>query len=130
MQKVLSSRSRMERVVEDIIFDFSVKPRLSNEPGTAILVASSIYEACKYFELLQKTPFKGKCAIITSYNPQTQDITLEDTGANSETDKQFIFNTYTTLLERVAAQPGMTNRRGVGGVGAPLRVGRTAARRA
>ena len=28
MQKVLSSRSRMERVVEDIVFDFSVKPRL------------------------------------------------------------------------------------------------------
>lgn len=36
MQKVLSSRSRMERVVEDIIFDFSVKPRLSNEKGNAI----------------------------------------------------------------------------------------------
>ena len=35
MQKVLSSRSRMERVVEDIIFDFSVKPRLSNERGKA-----------------------------------------------------------------------------------------------
>jgi len=51
MQKVLSSRSRMERVVEDIIFDFSVKPRLSNERGNAILVASSIYEACKYFDL-------------------------------------------------------------------------------
>ena len=28
MQKVLSSRSRMERVVEDVVFDFGVKPRL------------------------------------------------------------------------------------------------------
>jgi type I restriction enzyme R subunit len=46
MQKVLSSRSRMERVVADIIFDFSVKPRLSSARGDAILVASSIYEAC------------------------------------------------------------------------------------
>ena len=34
----------------DIIFDFSVKPRLSSERGNAILVASSIYEACKYFD--------------------------------------------------------------------------------
>jgi type I restriction enzyme R subunit len=42
MQKVLSSRSRMERVVSDIIFDFSVKPRLSGERGNAMLVASSI----------------------------------------------------------------------------------------
>jgi type I restriction enzyme, R subunit len=99
MQNVLSSKSRMDRVVEDIIFDFSVKPRLSNERGNAILVASSIYEACKYFELFQKTPFKGKCAVITSYNPQAKDITLEDTGANTETDKESIYTTYTTLLK-------------------------------
>ena len=105
MQNVLSSRSRMDRVVEDIIFDFSVKPRLSNERGNAILVASSIYEACKYFELFQKTPFKGKCAVVTSYNPQARDITLEDTGANTETDKEFIYTTYTTLLKNI----GMPN---------------------
>ena len=106
MQNVLSSRSRMDRVVADIIFDFSVKPRLSNQRGNAILVASSIYEACKYFELFQKTVFKGKCAVVTSYNPQVQDITLEDTGANTETDKQFIYNTYTELLKNVEALPG------------------------
>ncbi len=106
MQNVLSSKSRMDRVVADIVFDFGVKPRLSNQRGNAILVASSIYEACKYYELFQKTPFKGKCAVVTSYNPQVQDITLEDTGANTETDKQFIFNTYTALLESVEAQPG------------------------
>ncbi len=106
MQNVLSSRSRMERVVQDIVFDFGVKPRLSNQRGNAILVASSIYEACKYFELFQKTPFKGKCAVVTSYNPQAQDVTLEETGANTETDKQFLYNTYTKLLESVEAQPG------------------------
>ena len=78
-----------------------MKPRLSNERGNAILVASSIYEACKYFALFQKTVFKGKCAVVTSYNPQTRDATLEDTGANTETDKQFIYNTYTALLKDV-----------------------------
>jgi len=108
MQKVLSSRSRMERVVSDMIFDFSVKPRLSSERGNAMLVAASIYEACKYFTLFEKTPFKGKCALITSYNPQAQDITREDTGANTETDKELIYNTYTELLKDVAARPGMS----------------------
>ena len=108
MQNVLSSRSRMDRVVSDIIFDFSVKPRLSSERGNAILVASSIYEACRYFTLFQKTPFKGRCAVVTSYNPQAQDVTLEETGANTETDKQFIYNTYTELLKDVEAKPGMT----------------------
>ncbi len=106
MQKVLSSRSRMDQVVSDIIFDFSIKPRLSSERGNAMLVASSIYEACKYFTLFEKTPFKDKCAIVTSYNPQAKDITLEDTGAGSETDKQFIYNTYVELLKDIDAQPG------------------------
>ena len=108
MQKVLSSKSRMDRVVSDIVFDFSVKPRLSSERGNAILVASSIYDACKYFTLFQKTPFKGKCAVVTSYNPQAGDVTLEETGANTETEKQFIYNTYTELLEDVDAKAGMT----------------------
>jgi type I restriction enzyme, R subunit len=108
MQHVLSSRSRMERVVSDIVFDFSVKPRLSSERGNAILVASSIHEACKYFTLFQKTQFKGKCAVVTSYNPLTRDVSLEETGANTETDKQVIYNTYTELLKDIAAQPGLT----------------------
>ena len=103
MQAVLSSRSRMEKVVADILFDFSVKPRLSSERGNAMLVASSIYEACKYFSLFQKTPMKGRCAIVTSYDPQSKDVSKEETGANTETDKQFIFNTYTELLKDVQA---------------------------
>lgn len=108
MQHVLSSRSRMERVVSDIVFDFSVKPRLSSERGNAILVASSIFEACRYFTLFQKTPFKGKCAVVTSYNPLAKDVTLEETGANTETDRQFIYNTYTELLKDVEPRPGMS----------------------
>ncbi|MDO8843440.1 type I restriction endonuclease subunit R [Methylicorpusculum sp.] len=108
MQHVLSSRSRMDRVVSDIIFDFGVKPRLSNERGNAILVASSIYEACKYYSLFQKTPFKGRCAVVTSYNPLAKDVTLEETGANTETDKQFIYNTYNELLKEVEAKPSKT----------------------
>jgi type I restriction enzyme R subunit len=108
MQKVLSSRSRMERVVADIVFDFGVKPRLSSERGNAMLVASSIYEASKYFELFQKTVVKGRCALITSYNPLARDITLEETGANTETEKQFLYNLYTALLKDVTPKPGKT----------------------
>jgi type I restriction enzyme R subunit len=108
MQNVLSSRSRMDRVVSDIVFDFSVKRRLSNERGNAILVASSIYEACKYFSLFQGTPIKGQCAVVTSYNPQAQDVTKEEVGANTDTDKQFIYKTYTDLLKNVETKPGMT----------------------
>ncbi|PKM81029.1 MAG: restriction endonuclease subunit R [Firmicutes bacterium HGW-Firmicutes-14] len=108
MQKVLSSRSRIEKVVSDVVFDFSVKPRLSSERGNAILIASSIYEACRYFELFQKTEFKGKCAVVTSYNPSTRDIITEDTGANTETEKEYIYKIYSDLLENVTAKSGKT----------------------
>ena len=108
IQNVLSSKSRIERIVSDIVMDFNVKARLSNHRGNAILVASSIYEASKYFVAFQSTEMKSKCAVVTSYNPQSKDITLEDTGANSETDKQFIYNTYIELLKNVDAKAGMS----------------------
>ena len=105
MQKVLSSKSRMERIVSNIIYDFKTKSRLNSSRGTALLVASSIYEATKYFTLFQATNLKGHCAIITSYNPNASDVSKEDTGDNSDTTKQFIYNTYIDLLKDVAAKP-------------------------
>ena len=104
MQTVLSSRSRMGKVVSDIVFDFNTKRRLNSEKGNAILIASSIYEACKYYEVFQKTELGNRCAIVTSYNPVTQDITTEDTGANTETDKEFIYDLYQELLKDVKIQ--------------------------
>lgn len=105
MQQVLSSKNRMNQILVDIVGDFSVKPRLSSSTGNAILVAGSIYEACKYYELFQTTEFKGKSAVITSYNPSHRDIVTEDTGANTETEKQYIYNLYTNLLQNVTAEP-------------------------
>ena len=87
-QRVLSSKSRMNRVIDDIVFDFSTQPRLSSQRGNAILVASSIYEATKYFDLFQDTPLKAKCAVVTSYSPYASDVSLEETGANTESDTE------------------------------------------
>jgi type I restriction enzyme R subunit len=104
MQSVLSSKARLDRVVWDMVHDFGTKPRLRTERGNAILVATSILEACKYYRLFQQTPLKGRCALVTSYNPNTQDVTREETGANTETDKQLIYNTYTEILQAVPAE--------------------------
>ena len=108
MQTVLSSKSRMGRVVDDIIFDFTTKPRLSTTMGNAILVAGSIFEACSYYQLFNQTELKGKCAVVTSYNPHGSDISREDTGATSETDKETIFRIYEEMLRDVDAKPGKT----------------------
>jgi type I restriction enzyme R subunit len=68
MQSLLSSKSRLEKVVFDIIDDFFKKPRLESGRGNAILVASSIYEACQYYRIFQTQGF-SKCAVVTSYEP-------------------------------------------------------------
>lgn len=104
MQNVLSSKSRMEKIVADILMDFSTKPRLKHETGNAILVASSIYEAAKYYALFLNTEFKNKCAVVTSYNPMARDVSIEDTGADTDTDKEFIYKVYTDLLKDVSAK--------------------------
>lgn len=108
MQQVLSSKNRMQQIVNDILLDFSTKPRLRDNNGNAILVAGSIYEACKYYELFQATEFRGKCAVVTSYNPTHRDIVTEDTGANTDTEKEFIYNLYNRILENVVAEPNKT----------------------
>lgn len=34
----------------------------------------TFYEASRYLTLFQKTAFKNRCAVITSYNQQAKDI--------------------------------------------------------
>ena len=80
MQEVLSAQSRLEKIVADILFDMETRDRLMNGRGNAMLVCSSIYQACKFYELFSRTPLKGKCAIITSYRPNVGDIKGEETG--------------------------------------------------
>jgi len=108
MQNLLSSKGRMEKIVADIVVDFSTKPRLASQSGNAILVAGSIYEAVKYYSLFLNTEFKGKCAVVTSYNPNASDISLEDTGASTETDKEFIYKVYSDLLKDLTPKGGKT----------------------
>jgi len=98
MQRLLSSKKRMDKIVTEIVFDFNVKPRLNDGTGNAILVASSIFEACNYYDLLQFTELKGKVGLITSYQPSTAHIVTEETGANTESDIQEMYNIYTKML--------------------------------
>ena len=98
MQKVSSSRPRIQKIVEDVLMDFKKIPRLNSQMGNALIVAASIYEACIYYELFQSTYLKGKCGLVTSYNPSTRDIVTEGTGENTESEKEFMYNTYIELL--------------------------------
>lgn len=97
MQQVLSARSRLDQIVADVIFDMATRPRLMDGRGNALLVSSSIYEACVFYELFQKTELKGKCGIVTSYKPTVNDLKGEDAG-EGETVPVAQFNAYKQML--------------------------------
>lgn len=97
MQKVLSSRSRLETIVADILMDMATRDRLKSGHGNAILVSGSIYSACRFFELFQQTDLAGKCAIVTSYRPQPADIKGEETGEGL-TEKLRQYDIYRKML--------------------------------
>jgi type I restriction enzyme R subunit len=97
MQKVLGSKSRMEKIVYDIIRDFKTKARLASDQGNALLVTSSVYQACRYYEFFQAARFE-KCAIITSYQPQVSDIKGESTGEENPTEALQKYEVYQKML--------------------------------
>ncbi len=97
MQRVLSSRSRLEQIVRDIIFDMETKDRLQNGRGNAMLIAGGIYEACKYYELFQVAGFT-KCAVVTSYVPNINDIKGETTGEGKPTENVEKYRIYQGML--------------------------------
>ena len=97
MQKIYSSRSRLQRIAWDIIQDFDLKPRLMDGNGNAILVADSIYTACKYYEAFQQLDFK-KCAIISSYTPQAGDLRTDTVSADDETETFEKYDIYLRML--------------------------------
>lgn len=80
MQKVLSSQSRLEKIVADIMLDMETKDRLKSGHGNALLVSGSIYQACKFYELFAKAGLADKCAIVTSYRPAAAEIKGEESG--------------------------------------------------
>jgi type I restriction enzyme R subunit len=69
MEELMSAGERKQRIIADIIEDFSLKPRLNNDRGTAILVSASIYDACHYFDCFKHC--FGRCGIVTSYSRTT-----------------------------------------------------------
>jgi len=93
MQAVLSSQDRLQKIVNDILFDMETRDRLMSGNGNALLVSGSIYQACKFYELFLAQGFT-KCAIVTSYRPSPNDIKGEETGEGlTEKLKQYaIYN--------------------------------------
>lgn len=75
-QEVDSAKSRLGIIADDINLDMLTKPRLMTDRGNALLVASSIYEACIYYDILNSptSDLRGKVGLVTSYKPNVADL--------------------------------------------------------
>ncbi|MCT7780868.1 MAG: HsdR family type I site-specific deoxyribonuclease, partial [Lactobacillus iners] len=56
-QKLYSSKQRLEIIAADIRMDMITLPRLSTDRGTAMLVAGTIYDACRYWDIFTSSGF-------------------------------------------------------------------------
>ena len=90
MNKLYSSKDRLENIAQDIIFDMETKPRLRSNRGTAMLVANSILEACKYWEIFQSSNFKN-CAVVTSFDINKRNETIDVEESSEEDYKKSIY---------------------------------------
>ena len=85
MQQLYSSRDRLEKIAVDIMFDFETKQRLCDGRGNALLVAGSIAEACRYYEIFQEKNFKN-CAIVSSYKPNRGELRTDFSSTTEDSE--------------------------------------------
>jgi type I restriction enzyme R subunit len=97
VQKLVSAEPRAKQIVQDIMLDMERRPRLKDGRGNAILVGSSIYQACKFYELFCNAGLRGRCAIVTSYEPRASDISKENSG-HGATEKLRQYEIYRQML--------------------------------
>ncbi len=95
LQKVFSTEDRLKHIVRDIVLDMAKLPRLKNGKGNAMLVAESVYNACRYFELFLQTELKDKVAVITSYEPSIADLKC----GSDESEESYKYRTYCKMLK-------------------------------
>ena len=102
MRTVYSSYDRLKAITNDIILDFAKDARLAEGRGNAILVADSIFTACRFYEIFQSLGFK-KCAIISSYTPNPGDLRTDTVSLDEDTET---FRKYQIYLKMVGVEEG------------------------
>lgn len=93
IKEVESAEPRARQIAADILMDMARMPRLMDGRGNAMLVCSSVYQACKFYDIFSRSELAGKIAIVTSYEPNASKISKEDSGAgkNEEIVKYDIY---------------------------------------
>lgn len=93
LQRIYSTKERIERIGYSIIDDVQYGI-LRHDWANAMLIAGSIYQAYRYYDFFKKndTILKGRCAVVTSYDPQPNDIKNDATDPTKTTEAKYKYN--------------------------------------
>lgn len=91
LERIYSTKERIERIGYSILDDVGFG-LLKHDWCNAMLVAGSIYQAYRYYEFFSHSDLKGRCAVVTSYNPMDSDIANNSADNNKTTEAKYKYD--------------------------------------
>ena len=97
LKKVYSSNDRIEQIGYSILDDMAHDSILRQDWANAMLVAGDIYSAYRYYKFFQHecpdTRLRDRVAVVTSYEPNENDIRRDVTDPTKMTEEKFKYDT-------------------------------------
>ena len=107
LERIYSSKERIERIGYSILDDMCKSP-LSEGWCNAMLVAGNIESAYRYYDWFQNrcsdTTLRGRCAVVTSYEPNDDDLRKKTSNPALEASSKFKYKMANQSFED-AGQP-------------------------
>ena len=91
MERIYSTKERIERIGYSILDDLNYG-LLKHDWCNAMLIAGSIFQAYRYYKFFSSSDLKGRCAVVTSYDPTDRDIANDSADNNKTTEAKFKYD--------------------------------------
>ncbi len=91
MERIYSTKERIERIGYSILDDLNYG-LLKHNWCNAMLIAGSIFQAYRYYKFFSNSDLKGRCAVVTSYDPMDSDIANDSPDNNKTTEAKFKYD--------------------------------------
>lgn len=91
LERIYSTKDRIERIGYSIIDDVNYG-LLKHDWCNAMLVAGSIYQAYRYYDFFSRENLKGRCAVVTSYDPMESDLANNSADNNKTTEAKYKYD--------------------------------------
>lgn len=91
MERIYSTKERIERIGYSILDDLNYG-LLKHDWCNAMLIAGSIFQAYRYYKFFSSSDLKGRCAVVTSYDPTDSDIANNSADNNKTTEAKFKYD--------------------------------------